>query len=90
MGCKVELICRVILLYKILAWEPRVVIVSSTVYPRVVVIYDFSYFSHYTSKYQNQTKNIPVALPSSPIIIQGKSVQEFLIYDRTNKQTGKI
>ena len=31
-------------LIKLLAWEPRVVIVSPTVYPRFVANYDFSYF----------------------------------------------
>jgi len=36
---------------------------------------------------QNQAKNIPVALPSSLIKIFGKSVQGFLSYDQTNKQT---
>ena len=35
---------------------------------------------------QNQTNNIPVGLPSSPIKIWGKSVQSFLSYDRTNKK----
>ena len=36
---------------------------------------------------QNQAKNISVGLPSSPIKIWGKSVQGFLSYDQTNKQT---
>ena len=37
---------------------------------------------------QNQTKNISVGLPKSPIKIWGKSVQQgVLSYDRTNKQT---
>ena len=36
---------------------------------------------------QNQAKNISVGLPISPIKIWGKSVQGFLSYDRTNKQT---
>ena len=38
---------------------------------------------------QNQAKNILVVLPNSPIKIRGKSVQEFLSYDRTNKKTIK-
>ena len=38
---------------------------------------------------QNQAKNIPVDLPSSPIKIWGKSVQGFLSYDRTKKQTNR-
>ena len=36
---------------------------------------------------QNQAQNIPVALSSYPIKIWVKSVQWFLSYDRTNKQT---
>ena len=36
---------------------------------------------------QNQAKNISIGLPSSPIQIWGKSIQGFLSYDRTNKQT---
>ena len=34
-----------------------------------------------------QAKNIPVALPSFPVKIRGKSVQGFLSYDRKNKHT---
>ena len=40
-------------------------------------------------EYQNQAKNIPVSLPSSPNKIWGKSVQGFLSYDLTNKQTNR-
>ena len=42
-------------------------------------------------KSQNQAKNIPVVLPSSPIQIWGKSVQGFMSYDQTytNKQKNK-
>ena len=36
---------------------------------------------------QNQAKNITVGLPSALIKIWSKSVQWFLSYDRTNKQT---
>ena len=36
---------------------------------------------------QNKAKNIPVILSSLPIKIWGKSVQGFLSYDRTHKQT---
>ena len=36
---------------------------------------------------QNQAKNIPVGLSSSQIKIWGKSVQGFLSYDRTDKQS---
>ena len=36
---------------------------------------------------QNQAKNIPVVLPSSPIKIWDKSAKGFPSYDRTNKQT---
>ena len=39
--------------------------------------------------YLNQFKNIPVVLPSSRIKIIGKSVQGFVIYDLTSKQTNK-
>ena len=35
---------------------------------------------------QNQAKNNPVGLPSSPIKIWGKSVQGFMSYDFTCKQ----
>ena len=38
---------------------------------------------------QNQAKNIPVGLPSSPIKIWGKSVQGFRSYERTIKQTDR-
>ena len=38
----------------------------------------------------NQSKNIPVALPSSPFKIWGKSVQGFLSCDRTNKRTDTL
>ena len=38
---------------------------------------------------QNQTKNIPVGLPSSQIKIWRQLVQGFLNFDRTNKQTDK-
>ena len=38
---------------------------------------------------RNQAKNIPLAFPSSPIKIWGKSFQGFLSYYRTNKQTNK-
>ena len=40
-------------------------------------------------KSQNQTKNIPVVLPSYPIKIWGKSILEFLSYDLTNQQTNR-
>ena len=38
---------------------------------------------------QNQAKNIPVVLPSSPIKTWEKSVLECLSYDRTHKQRNK-
>ena len=38
---------------------------------------------------QNPAKNIPFGLPSSPIKMWGKSVQGFLSYDQTNKQTNR-
>ena len=43
----------------------------------------------------NQAKNISTGLPSSPIKIWGKSVQEFLSYDlwadkKTGRQTKKL
>jgi len=40
-------------------------------------------------KFHNQAKNITMCLPSSPLIIWGKSVQGFLSYDRAHKQTDK-
>ena len=63
---------------------PRALIVSPAVYPRLVVNYDFIRLN---LESQNQTKDIPVFFPSSPIKIWGISVQEFRSYDRTNKQT---
>ena len=51
---------------------------------------NFRYFSDFLNlESQNQVKNIFVGLPSSSIKICGKSMQEFLSYDRTNKQTPK-
>ena len=66
---------------KVLASEPREVIVSPTDYPRFVVNYD-----QLKLESQNQAKNIPMGLPSSPIKIFGKSVTGCLSYDRTKKK----
>ena len=65
---------------KVLASEPREVIVSPTDYPRFVVNYD-----QLKLESQNQAKNIPMGLLSSPIKIFGKSVTGCLSYDRTKK-----
>jgi len=39
---------------------------------------------------QNQAKNIPVVLSSSPIKIWGKTVKVFMTYDWTYKQTNNF
>ena len=49
----------------------------------------FPDIDHLKLESQNQAKNVPGGLPSSPIKINGKSVQGFLSYDRTNKQTDR-
>ena len=63
--------------FSILAWEPsaaqcRPVPPSAqctTVYPHLVVNYDFSYFNLLSLIFQSQAKNIHVVLPSVPIKI---------------------
>ena len=44
---------------------------------------------HTNLESQNQVKSIPVLLRRSSIKLWGKSVQGFLSFDRTNKQTAK-
>ena len=65
----------------------RLLKVSPAVYPH---LNDFSVkVDTLNLESQNQAKNIPVGLPSSPIKIWGKLVQGFLSYDRKNKQTDR-
>ena len=63
----------------------RGVIVSLTIYPTLVVNQDFSYL-----EFQNQAKNISVALTSFRIKIWGKSVKGFHSYDQKNQQTNNF
>ena len=76
-----------------LAWEPSVVHVTLVDYPHLV---DFTRKLTFATKVdplnwdsQAQTNNIPLALPSSPIKIWGKSVYGIKSYDRTYKQTNR-
>ena len=77
-----------------LAWEPSAAKVTKSYSRRLPALNDFTGKLKFVIKVdqlnvesQNQAKDLPVGLPSSPIKIWGKSVQGFLSYDRTNKQT---
>ena len=90
--------CRyVYALYNILAWEPSAAQVTHSYFYRLPALKRFYWETKFSPinvdppnlESQNQTKNISVGLPSSPIKIWGKSVQGFLSYDRTNKKKQK-
>ena len=75
-------------LYCKLAWEPRVVIVSPTIYPRFDINYDFSYFFPFKENPLNlESQNHFRGSSEFPNQNLGKSFQGFPSYDRTDKQT---
>ena len=73
-----------------LTWEPSAAQLlkgTHAVYPH---LNDFTGKLIFCYKNQNQTKNIPVGLPSSPIKIWGKSVRgSWVMIGQTNKQKDK-
>ena len=73
----------------VLAWE----LVTPAVYPRLVVNYDFIYFSQ--QKYIYLIENLKTKLGTfpwlyPPIKIRGKSADGFLSYDRIYVNTNRL